>query len=62
MEKIREKVLERIVKIGVLLYQTRGFPLELYNEKIEEMSFLEQIGFINSFASRNKSIQPIFYE
>jgi hypothetical protein len=59
---MKKDLLDRIVKIGVYMYQTLGFPLDLYNEKIESMSALEQLSFVNGFAERHKIIKPIFYK
>lgn len=56
-EWIRGWIRDALVRIGVYMQQTQGFPLDMFMEEIKKMPTVGyQMHFIAAFAGRHKSV------
>lgn len=61
IEKLKPLIVERLTAIAFIMQTEIGFPLEMFEMEIENMSMLDNLVFINSFAKRHPQINPINY-
>lgn len=60
-----EKVLtDKIVEIGIFMYQSMGLPIEDYNFKVNNdfKTMYDKLCFVNNFASKHKNIKALYYK
>lgn len=55
-EGIKKEMMEGLVKIAVFMETSMGFPHEIFIDKIESMSFAQQLIFYLSYRNRKPKI------
>lgn len=68
MEKLTNKlnlrniIKDRLVSIAFFMETSKGFPSSMFFDKVNEMTDLEKLIFVNNFSKGNpKVIKPIHY-